>query len=110
MTCDLTCTLWPTITISKHTKAVSDVDFTLFDEPCNRVLGRIEAYQRAQAKASAALRRELRAALLRERRAVLDGVAALLHSGGPHDLPTQLQLYQVGFPKESRTWDMCKIT
>jgi hypothetical protein len=65
----------------------------------NRTLGRIEAFQRAQAEASAALRRELRAALLRERHAVLAGVAALLHRGhGAPGLPPPLQFDQVPVP------------
>lgn len=60
-----------------------------------RSLQRIEAHQRAQAKASAALRRDLREVLLRERRAVLEGVAALLHGCGVAGLPDRLLTHQV---------------
>ncbi len=48
----------------------------------DRCLERIEAHQRAQDKAQEALRRELRTGLLRERRALLAGMQALLDGAG----------------------------
>ncbi len=60
--------------------------------PLRRVLQRIEARQRAQDKAQEALRQEVRAALRRERIALLNGVSILLRgddAGGAEAVPLE---------------------